>query len=409
MNCSWNNDPAGPTVESMPSARPPIAVIAVYGLVFFAELGQSMLFPLVPAVAREFALSPSESGSLLATATLATLVMAVPAGLLAERLGALSVSIAAGGLLAVSAVVQALATDFTTFLAGRVLFGLAFATIWTAGVTLLSAGPGTGVKSAVGGTVTVGGLAHLVGPPLSGFLTELAGRDLPFLLMAGGAIAVTLAIAAARGGDPRSSASLDLRAAGRAVRRDPVLRSATVLIAFVGALSGMVPLVVPMLLDRDGFSSGEIGAVFAAGSAVWVCASAVAVRVGARAVTVGVAGTGLVLLAAAALVPVLALATPCLVAFVVLRAGIQAPLSTINYELGASGARSAGVAVGAAMGVLNLVWAACAAASPLLAGALVEQAGARWVFVAVALGSAAAGLWMRAPLRPPGRAVLHAG
>ena len=37
------------------------------------------------------------------------------------------------------------------------------------------------------------------------------------------------------------------------------------------------------------------------------------------------------LLGAAALMPVLALATPCLIAFVVLRAGIQAPLSTINY------------------------------------------------------------------------------
>ena len=393
----------------MSSKRLPLPVLAVYGLVFFAELGQSMLFPLVPSVAREFSLSAPETGALLATATLATLVMAVPAGLLAERLGALSVSIAAGGLLAVSALIQALATDFGAFLAGRVLFGLAFATIWTAGVTLLSAGPGAGVKSAVGGTVTVGGLAHLVGPPLSGFLTELAGRGLPFLLMAGGATAVTLAIAVARGDDARSSASLDLRAAGRAVRRDPVLRSATVLIGLVGTLTGMVPLVVPLLLDRDGFSSGEIGAVFAAGSAVWVLASALAVRAGPRAVTVGVAGTGLVLLAAAALVPVLALATPCLVAFVVLRAGIQAPLSTINYELGAYGARSAGVAVGAAMGLLNLVWAACAAASPLLAGALVEHAGARWVFVVLALVSAGAGLWMRAPVRPAGRGALAAG
>jgi predicted MFS family arabinose efflux permease len=391
----------------MRSARPSLAVLAVYGLVFFAELGQSMLFPLVPAVAREFSLSAQETGGLLATATLATLVMAIPAGLLAERIGALSVSIAAGAVLALSALIQALATDFTAFLAGRVLFGLAFATIWTAGVTLLSAGPG--VKSAVGGTVTVGGLAHLVGPPLSGFLTELAGRDLPFLLMAGGATAVTLAVAAARGGASRGTATLDLRAAGRAVRRDPVLRSATVLIALVGTLTGMVPLVVPLLLDRDGFSSGEIGAVFAAGSAVWVLASAVAVRAGARAVTVGVAATGLVLLAAAALVPVLALATPCLVAFVVLRAGIQAPLSTINYELGASGARSAGVAIGAAMGMLNLVWAACAAISPMLAGALIEQAGARWVFVALALASAAAGLSMRLPLRDGRAAALATG
>ena len=78
----------------------------------------------------------------------------------------------------------------------------------------------------------------------------------------------------------------------RAARRDPALRSATVLIAFVGTLTGLVPLLVPLLLDREGFSSGEIGAVFAAGSVIWILASALAVRAGARAVTVGVAGPG---------------------------------------------------------------------------------------------------------------------
>ena len=174
-----------------------------------------------------------------------------------------------------------------------------------------------------------------------------------------------------------------------------MLRSALVLIGLVGTLTGMVPLVVPLLLDRDGFSSGEIGAVFAAGSLIWVLASALAVRAGARAVTVGVAGTGLMLLAAVALLPAIALATPCVVAFVVLRAGVQAPLSTINYALGADGARSAGVAIGAAMGLLNLVWAACASMAPLVAGALIAgEGGPRSVFLLVALICAAAGLWM---------------
>src|SRR5918998_2477891 len=132
--------------------------------------------------------------------------------------------------------------------------------------------------------------------------------------MAGGAATVTVAVAAAggRGPAPGRAAAPRLRDAVRAVGRDPMLRSATVLIAFVGTLTGMVPLVVPLLLDRDGFSSGEIGAVFAAGSVIWVLASGLAVRAGARAVTVGVAGTGLALLGAAALLPVLALATPFL-------------------------------------------------------------------------------------------------
>jgi hypothetical protein len=50
-----------------------------------------------------------------------------------------------------------------------------------------------------------------------------------------------------------------LGAVAHAARRDPALRTATVLIALVGVLTGLVPLVVPLLLDREGFSSGVAG------------------------------------------------------------------------------------------------------------------------------------------------------
>jgi len=377
----------------MPRRRLPVSVLAICALVFCAELGQSMLVPLLPRLGREFALSPAATGALLSTATLATLAAAVPAGLLAERFGALRVSLAAGALIAASAALQGLAASFPAFLAGRLMFGIGFAAIWTAGVTLLS-GPDA-PRSAVGATVAVGGVAHLVGPPLSGLLSDAASRALPFLLLAATAAAVTLVAAATRPAAGERVPAPGLLAVARAAGRDPVLRGATVLIALVGMLTGLVPLLVPLLLDREGFSSGEIGAVFAVGSVIWILASALAVRAGPRAVTVGAAGTGLVLLGAAALMPVLALATPCLIAFVVLRAGIQAPLSTINYDLGARGARSAGVGVGAVMGMLNLVWAACATAASLLGGVLLAGAGARWAFLALALACAAAGLWMR--------------
>jgi hypothetical protein len=83
------------------------------------------------------------------------------------------------------------------------------------------------------------------------------------------------------------------------------------------------------------------------------------------------------------------------VAFVVVRAAIQAPLATLSYELGAHGARAAGVAIGTAMGLLNLVWAAGATAAPLLGGVVLAGAGARWVFVLLALACAAAGFAVR--------------
>jgi predicted MFS family arabinose efflux permease len=296
-------------------------------------------------------------------------------------------------MIAIAAALQAFATDFPTFLAGRLVFGVGLAAIWTAGVALL-AGAHT-PRAAVGATIAAGGLAHLIGPPLAGVLSVAVDRSLPFWLLAVGATATTLLAAGARVQHEDPAPAPGLRAVARAASRETALRSAAVLIALVGVLTGLVPCVVPLLLDRAGFSSAGIGAVFAVSSLVWVAASALAVRAGARAVTITAATGGLALLAAASLMPVVSAAGPCVVAFVVVRAGIQAPLATITYALGAHGARAAGVAISTVMGLLNLVWAAGATAAPLVGGALLAGAGANWVFVLLAVACAAAGLAMR--------------
>ena len=378
------------------------SLLAVCGLVFCAELGQSMLVPLLPGIGRDLALGPAETGVLLSLATLATLVTAVPAGLLAERIGALRVSLAAGVLFAVAAAVQAVATDFPTLLAGRALFGVGFAAIWTAGVTLLTGRDAP--AGAVAAAMAAGGLAHLVGPPLSGVLNDAVDRALPFWLLAAAATAVTLLAATGSAGRPQRAPTLGVRAAARAAGGDPALRSAAVVIALVGVLTGLVPLAVPLLLDAEGLSSGAIGWAFAASSLVWVGASAVAARVRVRADAAGAAAAGVLLLAAVALLPVATLAAPALVAFVMVRAAIQAPLSTLSYDLGALGARTAGVAIGTAMGLLNLVWAAGATAAPLLGGVVLAAAGARWVFVLLALACAVTALGLRGRTAAPSRA-----
>src|SRR5829696_3751948 len=115
----------------------PASALLVYALVFCTELGQSMLFPLLPMLADEFALSDAQTGAILAASTLATVAAALPAGLLAARRGARFVCVLAGAAIACSAVVQALAPTFEVILLGRVLFGVAFAAVWTAGTTLV--------------------------------------------------------------------------------------------------------------------------------------------------------------------------------------------------------------------------------------------------------------------------------
>ena len=135
---------------------------------------------------------------------------------------------------------------------------------------------------------------------------------------------------------------------------------------------------------------------------MWVAASMAAVRAGTRAISAGVAGTGAVLIGLAALLPAFTSAVPVVIGFVVLRALLQAPLSTINYPLGEQGARAAGVATGTVMGLMNLVWGACAAAAPVLTGVMLEVTGAQLVFVTLAALCAIAGVAMlRAAPRAP--------
>src|SRR5215211_6772979 len=86
----------------------PSSTLLVYALVFCTELGQSMLFPLLPGFADEFALSDAQTGAILAASTLATVAAALPAGVLAARHGARAVCVLAGAGIAVSAAVQAL-------------------------------------------------------------------------------------------------------------------------------------------------------------------------------------------------------------------------------------------------------------------------------------------------------------
>ena len=369
----------------------PASALLVYALVFCTELGQSMLFPLLPGFADRFALSDAQTGAVLAASTLATVAAALPAGVLCARRGARFVCVIAGALVSASAVVQALAPSFEVLLVGRVIFGVAFAAVWTAGTTLVADGAG---HRALGISIVVGGLAHLTGPPVAGVLADVAGRALPFALMAAAAAVVTVALAVVPAADIRGGGASELRAAARATLRVPVLRSALLLIALVGTLTGVVGLVVPLLLDREGLTPTEIGGVFALGSVLWVASSLAAVRAGSRAVSAGVAGVGAVLIGLVALMPAVAPAAPFVIGFVVLRALLQAPLSTINYPLGEQGARAAGVATGTVMGLMNLVWGACAAAAPVLTGVLLEATGAQLVFVALAALCGAVGVTM---------------
>lgn len=369
-------------------------VFLVYALVFVNELNQAALIPLLPTFGREFGLSDIETGALLAVMTLATVIVAVPIGVCADRIGPHRLTVAAAGLIAVSSVVQAFASSFAVLVVGRALYGVAFAAVWTAGLSLISAATTGRRAGAIGGTIAVGGMAHFIGPIGSGFLAEHFGLEAPFLVIAVAAVLVAIVLALARVPAVEPPRREQLRAALRAVRRHSELKTALVVMGLLGCVGGIVPLLVPLLLDENGLSAGEIGAVFSAGAAAWVLASSVAARESRRTVRVVAAGVGVLALASVFLLPVLTVATVGISIFVVLRAATQAPLSTISYPLAEAAARVSGIGVATVIGLTNLVWGAAAASSPIVGGALADSIGARPTFALVALACALAGVWI---------------
>src|SRR5258705_11420249 len=99
---------------------------------------QFALARVMPVYARRFGLSGFEQGMVLGATGLATLVVSVPAGTLADRFGARRITLAAGLLMAAATAAQALAGGFPALLAPRLAFGAGYGMVWTAGLCWLA-------------------------------------------------------------------------------------------------------------------------------------------------------------------------------------------------------------------------------------------------------------------------------
>jgi MFS family permease len=375
-------------------------VVLVYALVFLAELLQAAIVPLLPSFTREFALSKVESGAVLAAAPFAMVVVSVPIGLLADRLGPRDLAAVAGGLLVVGALVQAFAFEFWSLFAGRVLYGASLGAVWTAGLALISDATSRRRAAALGGSVTMGGLAFFLGPASAGYTAEAFGLAVPFLAVAGASFVITIWLALASVGlETAKEGHQPLRETVGSLREAPTIKSALMLMVLLGLIVSAVQLLVPLQLDENGLSAGEIGALFTAASAVWIFVSAVTARGAERGASVRFAALGAMGLAGVLLLPVVSLATTVLAVFLLLRGAFGAALSTIAYPLSEAGAREAGLRLGAVLGLMNVCWGGAAFAAPVITGVLAEALGMRATFAIVAACALTGGAWIQFALR----------
>jgi MFS family permease len=376
----------------------------IYGLVLASSASQYSVVPILPVYAHRFGLTGVQQGMVLGATGLATLAVSLPAGVLSDRFGARRLTLWAGWLMSVALFTQAVAGSFPFLLAARLVFGIGFAVIWTAGLSWLSgAAPG---GPGLGGTVASAGAGGVVGPALSGVAVQYFGLVSPFLAVAAGFAVLTVALGLLRlrtiAPPPPARMGTSLRAA-TADRRTIVAAAAFVPAA---ATTGVSALLVPAELHVAGASPGQIGLVFGLAGVLFVVASTLTTAAGRRAVRVSVVMAGMLALALALSPAIVASAPFAIVTMQCATTAARSVLWTVSYPLAAAGSERSGAGLGVVMGLLNGVWAMTVLLGPLAAGLAAGRLSAQAVFgltAVVCLAMLAITAAVAGPLRRPAR------
>jgi predicted MFS family arabinose efflux permease len=361
-----------------------------------SEIVWMAIVPVAPSFADKLGLSKVEIGAVLASAGLATLLVSLPIGLVSDRIGTRGLLRWSAAVVAISTLAQGLAPDFWSLLAARAAFGAALGTIWTAGLAWIADdGARRRDPSALGAPVVIAGVGIMAGPAFAGLLADHLGLRAPFLVLAGAAAVVTLALFV-WGTDDTSYGHEPLLATLRKARRERVFLGSLLVMVVIGLTGGGVNVLVPLGLKANGFSAGETGLVFTGASTVFVLTSVAVNRLGGRVVSLRIVGLAALLYGAVMGLAIISMTSAALVGFAILRAPFWAILSTLAYPLGALGAKRAGLGAGAIMGALNVVWGAAGSLGPLLAGGVAQTAGLRPAFAVLLASLVGAGAWLLA-------------
>jgi predicted MFS family arabinose efflux permease len=389
------------------ASEPGLLAPFLHALFFVAAAAQSAIVPLLPRLSHTYGLSPSATALLLAAPGLATLAVSMPAGALADRLGARRVTVAATALMCAASLAQA-APSYPLLIAGRLAFGVAFGIVWTSGVVWMSGAYGEAGSPRIGAVVTSGAVGMVAGPAVGGVLADLLGLSAPFVVVS--VLAAALAIGLRLQSEPASRTTANaprhnsLRALVRIAPNHPGVLAGAAVITISGMVGGVTQLLVPLQLHQAGFSASATGLVFSSAAGVYIVVSALVVRLGRRATTVRWAALAALGLALSLFPATVAPGAIAVIAALLLSTAPRAAVSTVSYPLATASAARGNLADGLVIGFLNCTWGAGLVLAPLLAGAVDQVAGASTAyFVAIVPGTLGAlSLLARSPREETG-------
>ena len=351
--------------------------VAIVTLAAFTDIvAYSIAVPVLPDLSRRFGASPTVIGLLFASFGLTLLAVSVPMGAASDR-GGRKLPLVIGALALVGATLLfAYADSLPWLFAARLVQGAADAVTWVVGFALIADLYGPAERGRVMGFVMAGSnLGFMIGPTLGGWLYEIGGIRLPFLVVAAFGVVAAAGLAWMK---PQERAPDDQhvgRGSIRAAFHSPDVRACAIAVVAAAATIAMLEPVLSLFLSSEiNLNPGRIGLVFGiagvATTALHPVFGQLADRAGARRLTLaGVIAVALVL-------PMLSLTRSFETAIVlyVVQAIAVSIVVTPSLAFMAEAISSTGVeSFGVAYGVYNFAWALGLLGGPALGGFLYER------------------------------------
>ncbi len=356
-------------------------VALVSAIVLCDTIFYSAITPLLPTYADELGISKTGAGILEATYAAGTLLGAIPAGMLAARVGVRPTVLVGLALLGVSSLVFGIANSIHLLDFARFLQGVGGACSWAGALAwLIAKAPADRRGELIGTTMGAAIVGALLGPAL-GALAEGIGTAPVFSLAA--VLAVVLAGLSLRIPAPVRSGAADPRSMVRAAR-DPRVAGGMALTALPGVLFAAIGVLGPLRLDELGAGSLAIGATFVAASACEAISSPLVGRASDRLGRLAPIRVGL-LCAAPLLLLVPHPQTAWIVAGLIVLIGPAVGASWAPaMALLADGVEARGVNVAMGFSLVNAAWGIGHVTGGAGGGALADAAGDDATFVALA-------------------------
>ncbi|MDX6398910.1 MAG: hypothetical protein QOJ43_2318 [Gaiellaceae bacterium] len=346
-------------------------LILVCVIVFVDAMLFGALAPLVPGYADEFGLSKTGAGLLVGSFGAGALLGAIPGGLAAARFGPKRAIVTGLLLLALASFAFAAGEGPWALGLARFVQGFSSTVTWAGSFAWLTVATPRDRRGELIGTAFGAAVFGAILGPLFGAIADAVSVRVAFAAV--GLVAVALAAWAAS----RPAAHAEGKSPG-GVRRalgDRTFLGGLWLNTLPALLFGVLVVLVPLRLDRDGFTPFAIGAVFLAAGLVEVAANPLLGRFSDR------RGRLLPIRAALAASVVVAVAfaiarDPYAVALLAVFGAISfGAFYTPGIALVSDRAEAAGLSQALGFGIMNSAWALGNMSGPALAGTLADAFG----------------------------------